>query len=123
MLKLVLDEHISPGVAKGLRRLHNKLTVHALVEWEAGVFLGQPDPLILHEAAAQKLTLVTYDQKTIRPLLYDWAHEGRSHGGVVFVDDKTIAPGNIGGLVRALADLTVRRMNDDWTNRVLFLTR
>jgi hypothetical protein len=126
MLSLLLDEHISPRVAKGLRRLHGKLTVHAMAEWETGAFLCQPDPLILREAFTQNLTLVTYDQKTIRPLLRDWIHEGRPHGGVIFVDDKTIAPEDIGGLVRALAALAAlaaQRQNDDWRNRVLFLQR
>jgi len=40
MLKLLLDEHISPQVAKGLRRTQKPIVVHALAEWEEGNFLG-----------------------------------------------------------------------------------
>ena len=60
-------------------------------------------PNCLNEAAKQKLTLVTYDRRTIPPLLKAWAEEGLRHAGVIFVDDKTISPADIGGLVSALA--------------------
>ena len=123
MLKLLLDEHISPAVARALRRQHRTLSVLCIVEWRDGQFLGQPDSACLHEAAVQGLTLVTYDRRTIPPLLKGWAEEGRSHGGVIFVDDKTIPPFAIGGLVRALGNLWRKTAKWDWTDRVCFLRR
>ena len=60
------------------------------------MFSGQQDPLILKEAAARGAALVTYDLRTIPPLLKSWIEEGRDHGGVIFVDDKTIPPSNFG---------------------------
>ena len=88
MLKLLLDEHISPEVAKGLRRRDHSLVVYAMTDWERGDFLGQEDSVCLREAAAQGLTLVTYDRRTIPPLLKNWAEEGRRHGEVIFVDER-----------------------------------
>lgn len=123
MLKLLLDEHISPDVAKGLRRRNRTLDVRYIVEWEDGYFLGQEDSPCLREAAVQGLTLVTYDRRTIPPLLKTWAEEERIHGGVVFVDEKTISPADIGGLVRSLTSLARESGNWDWTNRVYFLRR
>ena len=123
MLKLLLDEHISPDVAKGLLRRDRTVTVHAMAEWEDGNFLGQEDAVCLREASAQKLTLVTYDRRTIPPLLKAWAEEGRHHAGVIFVDDKTIAPSNIGGLVLALAGLVKEARKLDWTDKICFLRR
>jgi hypothetical protein len=123
MLKLLLDEHISPDVASGLRRRSRGIVVHAMVEWEGGSFLGQDDAACLREAAAQRLTLVTYDRRTIPPLLKAWAEEEHTHGGVIFVDDKTIPQADIGGLVLALFNLTKESGNWDWTNRVAFLRR
>ncbi|HTW30295.1 MAG TPA: hypothetical protein VMD76_01365 [Candidatus Sulfotelmatobacter sp.] len=123
MLKLLLDEHISPTVAIGLRRRQSSLGVHSLVNWENGRFLGRDDAACLKEAVAQKLTLVTYDRRTIPPMLKTWAEEGRSHGGIVFVDEKTISPSDIGGLVWALASLARETGRWDWTNRVYFLRR
>src|SRR6202051_5423306 len=105
MLRLLLDEHISPEVANGLRRRHGAAEVHYLVEWEGGNFLGQGDSACMREAAAQGLTLVTYDRRTIPPLLKTWAEQDQKHGGVIFVDEKTISPSDTGGLIEALSDL------------------
>ena len=123
MLKLLLDEHISPDVADGLRRRNCAMEIRYMVEWEDGYFLGQEDSACLREAATQGLTLVTYDRRTIPPLLKTWAEEGRPHGGVVFVDEKTISPADIGGLVWALTRLARETGNWDWTNRIYFLRR
>jgi hypothetical protein len=123
MLKLLLDEHISPGVAAGLRRRSRTLAVHAMAEWEGGDFLGQEDAACLREAAAQRMTLVTYDRRTIPPLLKASAEEGRSHCGVIFVDEKTISQAEIGGLVFSLSRLAKEAGDWDWTNRIVFLRR
>jgi hypothetical protein len=123
MLKLLLDEHISPDVANGLRRRNRAIEVRYMVEWENGHFLGQEDSPCLPEAAAQGLTLVTYDRRTIPPLLKTWAEEERTHGGMVFVDEKTISPADIGGLVWALTRLARETENWDWTKRIYFLRR
>lgn len=121
MLRLLLDEHISPKVAKGLRRQNRALAVSCMIEWHGGAFLGCDDSVCLRAAKAEHLTLVTYDLRTIPPLLKMWAEEGRSHGGVVFVDEKTISPADIGGLVRALSQLTRGLGKSDWSDRICFL--
>jgi hypothetical protein len=123
MLKLLLDEHISPAVAEGLRRRNRSLMVLCMATWEQGEFLGQQDAVCLQQADAQGLTLVTYDRRTIPPLLKVWAEEGRKHGGVIFVDEQTIAPADTGGLVRALSELARTTARWDWTDRVCFLRR
>jgi hypothetical protein len=121
MLKLLLDEHISPEVANGVRRRNRSLVVRSMVEWESGNFLGKEDSVCLSEAAKQRLTLVTYDRRTIPPLLKLWAEEERSHGGVIFVDERTISPADLGGLVRALLLLAGEAGEMDWTDQVYFL--
>ena len=123
MLKLLLDEHISPDVAHGLRRRNRLLIVRCMAEWEGGGFMGQEDSACLREAARQGLTLVTYDRRTIPPLLKAWAEQEQRHGGVIFVDEKTISPADIGGLVRALTNLSKQTGKWDWTERVYFLRR
>ena len=123
VLKLLLDEHISPDMADGLRRRNRSLVIHWMAEWQGSDFLGKEDSACLLEAAKQGLTLVTYDRRTIPPLLKIWAEEGRRHGGVIFVDEKTISPANIGGLVRALIELSKETGKWDWTDRVYFLRR
>ena len=121
MLKLLLDEHISPAVGAGLRQRIPRLTVLALTEWHGGAFAGRSDAEILTAAANERLTLVTYDRRTIPPLLRLWAEEGRSHGGVIFIDEKTISPSDIGGLVHALAQLAKSSQRSKWIDRVVYL--
>jgi hypothetical protein len=94
-----------------------------MAEWENGQFLGQDDAACLKRAAELGLTLVTYDRRTIPPFLKAWAEEQRDHGGVIFIDEKTISPADIGGQVRALASLARDASKWDWRNRVCFLER
>ena len=123
MLKLLLDEHISPEVAEGLRHRNKKMTVFHLAEWENKRFLGQPDDFLLREAARQDITLVTYDLKTIPPLLKLWAESGLNHGGLIFIDNKTIPQSDIGGIIHALKKLISESTAWDWQNRICYLRR
>jgi hypothetical protein len=123
VIKLLLDEHISPQVARGLRRLFPRLLVFPLAEFENSRLLGCDDATCLQVAAAHQFTFVSYDRRTIPPLLKAWAEEGVSHGGIIFVDEKTIAPSDIGSLVRCLAELVRAKQKDNWTDCVCFLSR
>jgi len=123
MLRLLLDEHIAPAVADGLRQRNRRLPVFCMADWRGGELLGQPDSACLRLAFAHGLTLVTYDRRTIPPILKAWGEEGRTHGGVVFVDERTIPPSDAGGLIRALESLLRKTSKWDWTNRVCFLRR
>jgi hypothetical protein len=123
MLKLLLDEHISPAVATGLRRLRPSIHICGLAGWRGGAFLGQDDAVCLRRAAELRWTLVTYDRRTIPPLLKTWAEAGQHHGGVIFIDEKTISPSDVGGQVRALAALCRHAASWDWADRIIFLRR
>ncbi len=122
-LRLLLDAHVAPAVAKGLARRCAGLQVLPLRDWRGGMFLDVADADLLEAAAQEGLTLVTYDLKTIPPLLRRWAEEGRHHAGVVLVDDATIPQRAVGRLVTALAQLAEAHGREDWTDRTLFLQR
>lgn len=123
MLKLLLDEHISPEVAEGLGQRKRSLVVHGMAERESCRFLGEDDSTCSLEAARLGLTLITYDRRTISPLLKIWAESGRERGGVIFVGEKTILPSDIGGLVRALLGLWKAAGKWNWTDRLCLLAR
>ena len=123
MLKLLLDEHLSPLIAQQFRVKWPQGQIESVVSWQAGRFAGVPDDPLLVEAHTRGWTLVTYDQATIVPLLKDWGEQGIEHGGVVLVDDRTIAANDIGGLVRSLGTIWNTERNRDWTNAVIYLSR
>jgi hypothetical protein len=121
MLRLLTDEHISPAGARQAPTRCRGLRVVAMREWENGHFLGATDQVVLQEAHEQKLTLVTFDLRTIPPLLRHWAEQGVDHGGVILVHERTLPQNDVGGLVNALCALWRAQGGSDWTNRVIFL--
>ena len=96
------------------------MRVESVRFWLEGHYKGQPDEALLSTAAQERLTLVTYDQKTILPVLVRWKADGTDHAGVVFIDDRSIANNHFGALVRALTALWDSSHAEDWTNRVEF---
>lgn len=73
MLRLLLDAHISPLVMRELRAHVSAISIICLQEWNGGAHLDAQDTTILELAHDEQLTLVTYDQRTIVPLLKAWA--------------------------------------------------
>ncbi len=120
-MKLLLDAHISPAVARSLSSAG--IDVTPLRDWQGGAYLEAVDDLILQAAHGAGWTLVTYDLRTIPPLLKLMAEQGASHSGVVLVDERSLAQNDIGGLIRALTRLAASLGAASWENRVVFLSR
>lgn len=121
MLSLLLDEQISPQTVVALASLNAQVPVASLYTWRSGGLTGTDDALVLQGAAEDGLTLVTYDLKTIPPVLVEWGTQGRSHGGVIFVDDRSISTADFGGLARALLSCWEAQGDWDWTDRIMYL--
>jgi hypothetical protein len=121
LLSFLLDEHISPVVATQIRAKESRIGVFPLLTWQEGAYLGLPDEVILQAAMVEQLTLVTYDQNTIPPILWDWGEREQTHGGVIFVDYQSIPPHNFGGFIQALIKLWREEGDRDWTNRLIYL--
>jgi hypothetical protein len=121
VLQLLTDEQISPAVARETPNRCQGLSIVAMRNWQGGHFLSATDELVLREAHQQKLTLVTFDLRTIPPLLRLWAEQGINHSGVILVDERTLAQNDIGALVGALAAVWKAQGDLDWTNRVVYL--
>ena len=121
MLSLLLDENLSPEVARQIAAKRLDVQITSVHHWHEGHYKGQTDAAILVAAVQEGLTLVTYDQKTISTVLVQWGATGTAHAGVVFVDDRSIANNNFGALVKALLLLWDATHTDEWTNRVDFL--
>lgn len=119
-MRLLLDAHVPPAVAAGMKA-QVAIEIEALRGWQNGAYLDEPDDVILQAAQAHGWVLITYDQRSIAPLLKEWGDKGKPHAGVMFVDDRAIKPHDVGGLIRALR-LAVDTLGDvDWENRVHYL--
>lgn len=115
-MHLLLDGHWSPSVSRPLRA--SGIDVFTLEEWRDGAFRHSSDEKILAAATADGRTLVMYDEATIADLLREWGMAGRSHAGVVFVNNRTIRQHDFGGQIRALLRLVEERGDEDWQDRV-----
>ena len=78
-----------------MRQKRPDIGIESLLLWRWGDLRGKADALVLATAHEAGLTLVTYDQKTIPPLLMELALREAHHSGVVFVDRNTIASENM----------------------------
>lgn len=122
MLSLLLDENLSPEVVRQMAEKRPEVSVTSVHHWHEGRYKAQRDEAILMAAAQEGLTLVTYDQKTIFPVLVQWGQAGTDHAGILFIDDRSIPSNHFGTLVRALLEVWDASQTDDWTNRVEFLS-
>jgi len=120
-LRLLLDEHVAPQVADAARRLRANLDVTPMRDWRGGSCLGLEDDILLAVALEDGLTLVTWDLRTVVPLLVRMALAARSHAGVVLVGQRTLAQSDIGGLARALVALWDAHRAEEWRDGVVYL--
>jgi hypothetical protein len=121
VLKLLLDEHLSPEIGVQVRRHNPAITITSVRDWMGGIYLGQTDAILLEAAYREGLTLITYDQRTIPSLLIRWGEQGASHGGVLLADDRRIPSHDIGRLVKAIIEAWEEYGQEDWTNRTFYL--
>src|SRR3712207_4522523 len=118
-MRLLIDAHVSPAVGRSLRQAG--VDALALQDWQGGWHRDASHEGILESAMADGRVLVTYDCRTIPVLLKTMVEDGREHGGVLLVDERTIRSSDIGRLVRALRALVDERGNDAWLDQVVFL--
>jgi hypothetical protein len=123
MLSFLLDEHVSPDVAVIVRRLRPEIPVVPLLDWHDGLWIGQTDEEILRAANLEGLSLVTYDQRTIPKLLQQLAAASEPHGGVVFVDQRTILQNEVPTLAHSIIRFWDQYGTWDWSCRLAFLRR
>ena len=123
MLSFLTDEQISYVVVERLCERRPDIPAHSLHTWRGGTLEGMLDEWVLAAATQENLTLVTYDLRTIPPLLESWSLSGKSHAGVVLVDQRSIPQNDYGGLTLALSQLWDESREWEWRNAVRFLRR
>ncbi|MDO8669861.1 MAG: DUF5615 family PIN-like protein [Dehalococcoidia bacterium] len=123
-MRLLLDEHLPPPLANQLGR--HGIDAAALRDWsfqKKDRFLRRPDHEMLSAALEDGRVVVTCDCRTIPLLLKNWAEQERSHGGVIFVDDRAVSPNDVGGLLRGLLETERRLGSVSWQDPIVFLAK
>ncbi|MEA2640157.1 MAG: hypothetical protein QOF51_1551 [Chloroflexota bacterium] len=118
-MRLLLDGHLSPTIAQTLAA--DGLDAISLRNWLGGIFIDAPDDRILMAALPESRVLVTYDQRTVRPLVEQWADHARHHAGVIVIDEKTIRQDDLGGLIRSLLACAAAAGDQHWGDRLEYL--
>jgi hypothetical protein len=123
-LKLLLDEHIWPGVADLVRKRIPTAQIESLHHYADGSFINTTDEEILTEAHRGSWSFVTFDVNTIPRLLREKALAKEDHSGVIFISAKSFAQNDHHGLARALASVVgAEESAAAWINRIIFLGR
>ena len=113
-LKLLLDEHIDPEVARALRRRFPELDVSSIQDTP---WVGLPDPALLELLDAERCTLVTRDVNSVPWHANQRLQAGLTHGGVIYADSKRLKQNDLRGLIRRLANAVAEHGQEDWTCR------
>ena len=121
-MRALTDEHISPKVARVVYKLTG-YDFQSLHTWCQGIYLSESDEVILTAAAKEGRLLFTYDLRTIPRLLVEWEKFGKSHGGVVLIDEKTFPPEKIGALAKGITHLLDQETGRRWRNHVSWLEK
>jgi hypothetical protein len=90
-------------VAQALNR--HGVDATALRAFDGGRLLGAADEDILAAATRDGRALVTFDLRTIPPLLKRWAETGERHAGVILVSASAMRPNDVRRVVRSLRRL------------------
>ena len=108
-MKLVLDEHLSPTIAKELRRRDHDVVAAA----EVGL-RQQADAAVMAWAVGESRALVTANCDDFRALHQAYLSRGDRHVGVVFVPRRfSLAEAGFGRLIAALERLLMEHPQDD----------
>ena len=121
MLSFLLDEQISPEIAKQITIKRPDIPIFSIHIWQQGHYLGVADEIILEAASNEELTLITYDQQTIPSILLELGRANSHHAGIVFIDYRSIPPNNFGQLVKAIIWLWDTQNQANWQNRTIYL--
>lgn len=120
-VRFLLDEHISPKVARLLRE--RAIDAVALREWHNGQYLSRPDDEILRAAhQLEGRALVTFDVHSIPTVIRYFAESGTDHSGVIFVSTEAIGQDDVARLSAALERLAALQGDQPLENQVLFLS-
>ena len=111
-MKLLLDEQLSPDIAKSLRdrdRCHDVIAIKEREEW-----IQLSDDAVIEIALAEHRAVVTNNLRDFRPRAAALVTSGRGHYGMVYVPaDHRRTRGDVGCIAAAVEAILVAHPGDD----------
>lgn len=118
-MRLALDNHYSPAIARELRDRGHEAVAAIETGWEL-----LKDEAVLLACRDGRRTLMTNDVRDFTVIAGDWAAKGQTHFGLIFTSDSSMPRGRgaIGRLVSALDGLLRTNPSDEaFVDRVHWL--
>ena len=109
-MKVALDHHYSPTIARELREHGHDVVAAVEVGWEA-----EDDEPLLALCSKDGRTLLTNNVADFAVIARRWQVEGRAHQGLIFTSDSSLprTRNTIGRYVEAIAELMRANPGDD----------
>lgn len=115
-MRLLLDAHVSgKRIGKALRGKG-----HDVLNADDPSLEGWSDPDLMERAAEEQRVLVTSNVKDFWPLATEWAAEGRSHAGLIFLS-KSVRHEQFGRVIRGVEALLEGTTQEEWADAARFL--
>lgn len=119
-MRLLLDHHYSPEIARRLRRRRHDVVAAVERGWH-----GEDDETLLALCVEVSRALLTNNVRDFTAIARRWAADGRSHAGLLFTSDSSLPRGRrtIGRYVSALNALLAANPGDGaFADRVHWLS-
>ena len=121
-MKLLLDEHYPPALAKQLReRGHDAVSVQ-----EEAILRGMTDPDLFAESQRRNRAVLTENVADYMLLDAEYRSRNLAHWGLVLTSNRTFPrgkPTTLGALVTALDELLREPASDGRSSKVTWLQR
>jgi hypothetical protein len=109
-LKVLTDEHFPAEIAVAVRRKMADFDIQSIYETNLAGLLDRP---LLELLNLQQRTLLTRDVNSIPDVLKERLHEGKTHGGVIYVSGG-FRQNNSRAVIRALVAFLKKHGGEDW---------
>ena len=113
-MKFLTDEHVPPGLARGLTRSLPNIDI---LELRHTHLLGASDPEVLDFAAAENRILITRDVSTMSDFAFERVREAKMMPGVFVWRRKA----SLGAVLEDLVLIVRASKADEWVNRMVYL--
>lgn len=109
-MRLVLDEHYSPSIARQLRKRRHDVVSAA----ETDVLRSREDPELLAWAVSQRRGVVSENASDFRPIHEEYLMQGKRHYGIILTNARRFprTRAGTGRLVKALDRLLMEASSE-----------